>query len=171
MRDFRRAGILRSENLPARRRARCPGAAHGSSRLITASLAESPGTRRPAARCRFRAKLRHRRARSVVSHDHRCGHRRPHALSRRRSRAALCRRRLQREHSHLQWPPVQRSARRSESRKLCRQQFLRGLQDAVVRDVRKAWLNSISGYQRLALTQQLLDGANQAWTWPSSVTN
>src|SRR5271163_2162979 len=43
-----------------------------------------------------------------------------------------------------------------------RQQFLRDLQDAVVRDVRKAWLNSISGYQRLALTQQLLDGANQA---------
>ena len=43
-----------------------------------------------------------------------------------------------------------------------RQQFLRGLQDAVVRDVRKAWLNAISGYQRLALTQQLLDEANQA---------
>ena len=43
-----------------------------------------------------------------------------------------------------------------------RQQFLRDLQDAVVRDVRKAWLNSISGYQRLALTQQLLDQANQA---------
>ncbi len=42
------------------------------------------------------------------------------------------------------------------------QQFLRNLQDAVVRDVRKAWLNSISGYQRLALTQQLLDEANQA---------
>jgi outer membrane protein len=43
-----------------------------------------------------------------------------------------------------------------------RQQFLRDLQDAVVRDVHKAWLNAISGYQRLALTQQLLDEANQA---------
>ena len=43
-----------------------------------------------------------------------------------------------------------------------RQQFLRDLQNAVVRDVRKAWLNTISGYQRLALTQQLLDEANQA---------
>jgi outer membrane protein len=43
-----------------------------------------------------------------------------------------------------------------------RQQFLRALQDAVVRDVRKAWLNANSGYQRLALTQQLLDEANQA---------
>jgi outer membrane protein len=43
-----------------------------------------------------------------------------------------------------------------------RQQFLRDLQDAVVRDVRKAWLNSISGYQRLGLTQQLLNEANQA---------
>jgi outer membrane protein len=43
-----------------------------------------------------------------------------------------------------------------------RQQFLRDLQDVVVRDVRKAWLNSMSGYQRLTLTQQLLDEANQA---------
>lgn len=43
-----------------------------------------------------------------------------------------------------------------------RQQFLRDLQDAVVRDVHKAWLNANSGYQRLALTQQLLDEANQA---------
>jgi outer membrane protein len=43
-----------------------------------------------------------------------------------------------------------------------RQQFLRELQNAVVRDVRKAWLNANSGYQRLALTQQLLDEANQA---------
>jgi outer membrane protein len=43
-----------------------------------------------------------------------------------------------------------------------RQQFLRDLQNVVVRDVRKAWLNANSGYQRLALTQQLLDEANQA---------
>jgi outer membrane protein len=43
-----------------------------------------------------------------------------------------------------------------------RQQYLRDLQNAVVREVRKAWLNANSGYQRLALTQQLLDEANQA---------
>jgi outer membrane protein len=43
-----------------------------------------------------------------------------------------------------------------------RQQFLRDLQNAVVRDVHKAWLNANSGYQRLALTQQLLDEANEA---------
>lgn len=42
------------------------------------------------------------------------------------------------------------------------QQFLRDLQDAIVRDVRKAWLNANSGYQRLALTDQLLNQANQA---------
>jgi len=42
------------------------------------------------------------------------------------------------------------------------QQYLRDLQDAVVRDVRKAWLNANSGYQRLALTDQLLNQANQA---------
>ena len=35
------------------------------------------------------------------------------------------------------------------------QQYLRSLQDQIVRDVRKAWLNSNSDYQRLALTQQL----------------
>jgi outer membrane protein len=43
-----------------------------------------------------------------------------------------------------------------------REQNLRELQDNVVRDVRKAWLNANSGFQRLGLTQQLLDQANQA---------
>jgi outer membrane protein len=43
-----------------------------------------------------------------------------------------------------------------------RQEYLRDLQNAVVREVRKAWLNANSGYQRLSLTQQLLDEANQA---------
>ncbi|MFZ3215036.1 MAG: TolC family protein [Candidatus Acidiferrales bacterium] len=43
-----------------------------------------------------------------------------------------------------------------------RQQYLRDLQNGVVRDVRKAWLNANSGFQRLALTQQLLDESNQA---------
>jgi outer membrane protein len=43
-----------------------------------------------------------------------------------------------------------------------RQQYLRDLQNTVVREVHKAWLNANSGYQRLALTQQLLDQANQA---------
>jgi outer membrane protein len=42
------------------------------------------------------------------------------------------------------------------------QQYLRDLQDTIVRDVRKAWLNANSGYQRLALTDQLLNQANQA---------
>lgn len=42
------------------------------------------------------------------------------------------------------------------------QQYLRDLQDTIARDVRKAWLNANSGYQRLALTNQLLNQANQA---------
>lgn len=42
------------------------------------------------------------------------------------------------------------------------EQNLRDLQDNIVRDVRKAWLNANSGYQRLDLTQKLLDQANQA---------
>jgi len=41
-------------------------------------------------------------------------------------------------------------------------QYLRDLQDRIVRDVRMAWLNANSGYQRLSVTQQLLDQANQA---------
>jgi outer membrane protein len=41
-------------------------------------------------------------------------------------------------------------------------QYLRDLQNSVVREVRKAWLNANSGYQRLAVTQQLLNQANLA---------
>jgi outer membrane protein len=42
------------------------------------------------------------------------------------------------------------------------EQYLRDLQNSIVRDVRKAWLNANSGYQRLAVTQQLLEQSNQA---------
>jgi outer membrane protein len=42
------------------------------------------------------------------------------------------------------------------------EQYLRDAQNAVVRDVRTAWLNANSGFQRLTITQQLLDAANQA---------
>lgn len=42
------------------------------------------------------------------------------------------------------------------------QQSLRNLQDTIARDVRTAWLNAQSGYQRLAVTEQLLDEATQA---------
>ncbi|HYL69456.1 MAG TPA: TolC family protein [Candidatus Limnocylindria bacterium] len=42
------------------------------------------------------------------------------------------------------------------------QQYLRTLQDRVVRDVQKAWLNAISDYQRLSLTDQLLKNATEA---------
>jgi outer membrane protein len=41
-------------------------------------------------------------------------------------------------------------------------QYLRDLQDRIVRDVRIAWLNANSGYQRLSVTQQLLTQANDA---------
>ena len=41
-------------------------------------------------------------------------------------------------------------------------QYLRDLQDRVVRDVQMAWLNANSGFQRLSVTQQLLNQANQA---------
>jgi outer membrane protein len=45
---------------------------------------------------------------------------------------------------------------------LTQQQSLRNLQDTIARDVRTAWLNAQSGYQRLAVTEQLLNEATQA---------
>jgi outer membrane protein len=41
-------------------------------------------------------------------------------------------------------------------------EYLRGLQNRIVRDVRNAWLNANSGFQRLSVTQQLLAQANMA---------
>ena len=42
------------------------------------------------------------------------------------------------------------------------EQNLRDLENGIARDVRRAWLNAQSGFQRLGLTQQLLDQANEA---------
>jgi outer membrane protein len=50
----------------------------------------------------------------------------------------------------------------AESQAQAQQQYLRALQDRVVRDVQKAWLNANAGYQRLSLTDQLLKNAMQA---------
>ena len=41
-------------------------------------------------------------------------------------------------------------------------QYLRDLQNRVIRDVQTAWLNLNAAYQRLTVTQQLLNQANQA---------
>jgi outer membrane protein len=43
------------------------------------------------------------------------------------------------------------------------EQYLRDTQNNIIRDVQKAWLNAISGYQRLSLTEQLLDQSKQAF--------
>lgn len=50
----------------------------------------------------------------------------------------------------------------AQSRALAQQQNLRDLQDRIVRDVNKAWLDANSGYQRLSVVQQLVDQATQA---------
>jgi outer membrane protein len=50
----------------------------------------------------------------------------------------------------------------ADSQAQAQQQYLRTLQDRVVRDVQKAWLNANSAYQRLSLTDQLLKNAMQA---------
>ena len=50
----------------------------------------------------------------------------------------------------------------ADSRAKAQQQYVRDLQDRIVRDVRRAWLDSNSAYQRLALTDQLLNEATQA---------
>ncbi len=41
-------------------------------------------------------------------------------------------------------------------------QYLRDLQDRIVRDVRMAWLNANSGFERLSVTEQLVSEANDA---------
>jgi outer membrane protein len=57
------------------------------------------------------------------------------------------------------------TARHSEanSQAKAQQQYLRDLQDRIVRDVRTAWLNAGSAFQRLAVTEQLLNEATQAF--------
>lgn len=50
----------------------------------------------------------------------------------------------------------------AEAQAQAQQQYLRTLQDRIVRDVQKAWLNANSAFQRLALTEQLLKNAAQA---------
>lgn len=50
----------------------------------------------------------------------------------------------------------------AEARSQAQEQYLRDLQDRIARDVQTAWLDVNSGYQRLSVTQQLLDEANMA---------
>jgi outer membrane protein len=49
------------------------------------------------------------------------------------------------------------------ARSRAQEQFLRDLQNRIAQDVRTSWLNVISAYQRLSLTQQLLDQTTQAF--------
>jgi len=51
------------------------------------------------------------------------------------------------------------------------QERLRDLQDLISRDVRTSWLNAQTAYQRLAVTQQLLEQANLALTLAQSRYN
>jgi outer membrane protein len=55
-------------------------------------------------------------------------------------------------------------ARESEARyhAQAQQQYLRDLQDRIVRDVREAWLNANSAFERLSVTKELLSEATQA---------
>lgn len=49
------------------------------------------------------------------------------------------------------------------ARSRAQEQFLRDLQNRIAQDVRTAWLNVMSAYQRLSLTQQLLQQTTQAF--------
>lgn len=51
----------------------------------------------------------------------------------------------------------------ASARARAQQQNLRGLQNRIAQDVRTSWLNAISAFQRLSLTQQLLDQTAQAF--------
>jgi outer membrane protein len=50
----------------------------------------------------------------------------------------------------------------ANAREYVQEQYLRGLEDGIVRDVRTAWLDANSAYQRLSVTQQLLEQARKA---------
>ncbi|HEV2290003.1 MAG TPA: TolC family protein [Candidatus Acidoferrales bacterium] len=50
----------------------------------------------------------------------------------------------------------------ANSRARAEDAYLRDMQDTIARDVRTAWLDANSAFQRLAVTNQLLDEANQA---------
>jgi len=51
----------------------------------------------------------------------------------------------------------------ASARARAQQQNLRGLQNRIAQDVRTSWLNATSAFQRLSLTQQLLDQTTQAF--------
>lgn len=57
------------------------------------------------------------------------------------------------------------NAERAEAtaRSHAQQQYLRDLQNRIAQDVRMSWLNAISAFERLSLTQQLLDETTQAY--------
>ena len=57
------------------------------------------------------------------------------------------------------------SARRAEANSIAQvqEQYLRDLQNRIVRDVRTAWLNANSAFQRFAVTEQLLNESTQAF--------
>jgi outer membrane protein len=57
------------------------------------------------------------------------------------------------------------SARRNEATSIAQAQedYLRDLQNRIVRDVRTAWLNANSAFQRLAVTEQLSNESTQAF--------
>ena len=57
------------------------------------------------------------------------------------------------------------SARRNEANSIAQAQeeYLRDLHNRIVRDVRTAWLNANSAFQRLAVTEQLLNESTQAF--------
>ena len=50
----------------------------------------------------------------------------------------------------------------ADARARAQEQYLRDLQNRIVRDVRASWLTANSGFQRLSLTDQLLQEATQA---------
>jgi len=53
-------------------------------------------------------------------------------------------------------------SREAKLREQAAQERLRDLRNRISRDVRSSWLNANTAYQRLSVTQQLLDQANLA---------
>ena len=140
-----------------------PAPPYGSCQPDSASAAESAGADQPAPGRELGANLRHGRARPLFSNGLGAGQppgltpvRQTHSPTAMRPRASTSI-----SPSSMDTCSAPCTAKRT-FRAQAEQQRLRDLQDAIVRDVRTAWLNANAGFQRLSVTEQLLSQATLA---------
>ena len=68
----------------------------------------------------------------------------------------------QRQHPYLQWRPLQSPRIEAALKAKAAAQNTTDLANRIIRDVRVAWLNASTAFERVALTQELVDQTTQA---------